>query len=136
MSDTAQVELKMWTSVSPCPVADPEAAPDEELAEVKPERVMKAKWERVGAKERTAVRDAARDASPAPASLIGNISAWVTADRMSKSSGEVGAAVGAGVKRGAAVFLLIPLILGRGLHSFRFQLNLSSSVHRVAQLHS
>ena len=81
-------------------MADPEAAPDEEMAE--------AKLGRVKAKERTAVRDAARAASPAPASLIGNISQWVSADGLHKRGGEAGG----GVKRGAAVFLLIPLILG------------------------
>jgi len=28
------------------------------------------------------------------------------------------------------------MVVGRGLHSFRFQLNLSSSVHRLTQLNS
>ena len=38
----------------------------------------------------------------------------------------------------AVTALKVPLllVLGRGLHSFPFQLNLSSSVHRITQLKS
>jgi len=32
------------------------------------------------------------------------------------------------------VFNALGMLVGRGVHSFRFQLNLSSSVHRVTQL--
>jgi len=37
---------------------------------------------------------------------------------------------------GASFVALFAQLGGRGLHSFRFQLNLSSSVHRVTQLNS
>ena len=35
-----------------------------------------------------------------------------------------------------AALTLIYSVVGRGLHSFPFQLNLSSSVHRITQLDS
>ena len=39
-------------------------------------------------------------------------------------------------REGAAAGAVLGLLGGRGLHSFPFQLNLSSSVHRVIQLNS